>query len=106
MAKTFDALVRRTTTKATRIKAAARTRELLEELLLAEVRKATGRTQKQVANELGMKQPSLSKLEKQADMQISTLRRLVEALGGKLEVIAQFPQGPVRLRQFDAGQRT
>jgi DNA-binding XRE family transcriptional regulator len=106
MAKSFDALVRRTTTKATRNKAAARTRELLEELLLAEVRKATGRTQKQLANELGMKQPSLSKLEKQADMQISTLRRLVEALGGTLEVIAQFPQGPVRLRQFDAGRRT
>ena len=34
-------------------------------------------------------------------MQISTLRRIVQALGGELEVIAKFPKGTVKLEQFD-----
>lgn len=97
MAKSFDALVRRTTAKATRARAAVRTKELLEELLLAEIRQAAGKTQRRLADELGMKQPSLSKLEKQSDMQISTLRRIVQALGGELDVIARFPHGAVKI---------
>jgi hypothetical protein len=45
-------------------------------------------------------QPSLSKLENQDDMQVSTLRRLIEALGGQLEIIAHLPKGDIRIRQF------
>jgi predicted XRE-type DNA-binding protein len=81
MAKSFDELVQRTTTKKTRQLAATRTRELLGELLLSEIRERAGKSQRQVAEVLGIKQPSLSKLEKQSDMQISTLRRIVNALG-------------------------
>jgi hypothetical protein len=44
---------------------------------------------------------SLSKLEKQSDMQISTLRKIVKALGGELEVLAKFPREPVKIDQFD-----
>jgi hypothetical protein len=33
-------------------------------------------------------------------MYVSTLRRFVEAMGGKLEIIAQFPDGTVRITQF------
>jgi DNA-binding XRE family transcriptional regulator len=101
MAKTFDELVKRTTTKRTRNLAAKRTRELLGELLISEVRKLRGKSQRQVAHELGIKQPSLSKLEKQSDMQISTLQRIVAALGGELEVVAKFPKGSVKIDQFD-----
>ena len=100
MAKTFDDLVRRTATETTRIRAARRTRELLDEMLLSEIRVASGKTQLQVADALGIKQPSLSKLEKQADMQLSTLRRIVSVLGGELEVVATFPKGKVKLEQF------
>jgi plasmid maintenance system antidote protein VapI len=100
MAKSFNELVKRTTTKKTRQRAAARTRELLGELLLSEIRELAGKSQQQVAEVLGMKQPSLSKLEKQSDMQISTLRRIVNALGGELEVVAKFPTGKVKLDQF------
>ena len=102
MAKSFDELVARTTTKQTRDKAARRARELLSELLLSEVRQRTGQSQQQVAETLGIKQPSLSKLEKQADMQISTLRKIIQALGGELEVLAKFPQGTILLSQFVA----
>jgi transcriptional regulator with XRE-family HTH domain len=101
MAKSFDALVMRTTTKRTRDRAARRTQELLQELLLSEIRKLAGKSQQEVADAIGIKQPSLSKLEKQSDMQISTLQRIVKALGGKLEVIAKFPKGTVKIQQFD-----
>jgi transcriptional regulator with XRE-family HTH domain len=100
MAKSFDDLVRHATTKRTRQRAAVRTRELLGELLLSEIRELAGKSQRQVADALGIKQPSLSKLEKQSDMQISTLRRIVTALGGELEVIARFPAGDVRIDPF------
>ena len=102
MAKSFDELVARTTTKQTREKAAKRTRELLSELLLSEVRQQTGQSQQQVADTLGMKQPSLSKLETKADMQISTLREIVQALGGELDVLARFPQGRSGWRNLPA----
>jgi predicted XRE-type DNA-binding protein len=105
MAKSFDELVQRTTTKKTRQLAATRTRELLGELLLSEIRERAGKSQRQVAEVLGIKQPSLSKLEKQSDMQISTLRRIVNALGGELEVVARFPEGTVKIGQFNQANR-
>ena len=105
MAKSFDELVQRTTTKKTRARAALRTQELLAELLLSEVRQLAGKSQRQVADALGIKQPSLSKLEKQSDMQVSTLQKIVKALGGELEVLARFPKGTVKIGQFDPSPR-
>ena len=105
MARTFDALVKRSTTPATRKKAARRTRELLAELFLSEVRKLSGSTQRELARKLGIKQPSLSKLEHQDDMQISTLTRIVEALGGELRVTACFPDVTVQVKPFDRPRR-
>jgi plasmid maintenance system antidote protein VapI len=105
MAKSFDELVKRTTTKKTQTKASRRTHELLGELLLREIRQMTGKSQQEVAQLLGIKQPSLSKLEKQCDMQISTLQKLVKALGGELEVLARFPKGTVKIDQFELSHR-
>ena len=101
MAKSFDELVERTTTAKTRSRAVTRTRELLRELLLSEIRELAGKSQREVADVLGIRQPSLSKLEKQSDMQISTLRRIVNALGGELEVVARFPDGTVKIEPFN-----
>lgn len=112
MAKSFEELVKRTTTKRTRELAARRTRELLREMLVGEVRKLAGKTQQQLADALGIKQPSLSKLEKQSDMQVSTLQRIVQALGGELEVIARFPkdagfpEDAVKIGRFGKSPRT
>ena len=105
MAKSFDQLVIRTTTKKTRARARRRTRELLAEMLLSEVRKRAGKSQRELAAALGIKQPSLSKLENQSDMQISTLSRIIAALGGKLEVIARFSNGAVKIEQFGATKK-
>jgi transcriptional regulator with XRE-family HTH domain len=78
----------------------ARAKEMMAEMLLAEIRKSVGLTQEELAATLGIKQPTLSRLESQADMQVSTLRNLIEALGGKLEIIVHMPGGDIRLTQF------
>jgi transcriptional regulator with XRE-family HTH domain len=101
MAKSFDQLVKKTTSQRTRDRAAVRTRELLGELLLSEIRKLSGKSQRQVAAALGIRQPSISKLESQSDIQISTLRKIIAALGGELELIAHFPKATVKINQFD-----
>lgn len=88
-----------------RLRVEARTKEMIEEMLLAELRALAGLTQEEVARKLGIKQPSLSKLESQEDMQISTLLRLVEALGGSLEIIAHMPTGEIRINQFHGPAR-
>ena len=73
---------------------------IMADMLLAEIRKQMGLTQKQLAKALDIKQPTLSKIESQEDMQIGTLSRIIEALGGELELIAHLPAGDVRLSQF------
>ena len=101
MAKTFDHLVSRTMSKASQKRAQERTKVLLREMLLSELRKATGYSQKTLAAKLKMKQPSLSKLENAGDMQVTTLQKIVRALGGELQIVCKFPKGDVRLVQFD-----
>ena len=76
-------------------------KEMMAEMLLADIRKSAGLTQEELAAALGIAQPSLSKLENQDDMQISTLRHLIQALGGELEIIAHLPKGDVRMLQFN-----
>jgi transcriptional regulator with XRE-family HTH domain len=83
-----------------------RTKELLAELPMAELRQLAGMSQRELAKVLGIKQPSLSKLENQTDIQVSTLQRTVEAIGGKLDVVARFPKGTVKIAPFGtAGRR-
>jgi DNA-binding XRE family transcriptional regulator len=87
-------------TAAQRERARARVKELQSEMLLSELRKFAGQTQQGLADELGVSQPCLSRMENQSDMQISTLGRIVESLGGQLELIAHMPAGDVVLTQF------
>jgi len=101
MAKSFKELVARTGNAKTRQIAERRTRELVAEMIVSEIREAFGKTQTQVAREAGIKQPSLAKLEAQSDMLISTLRKLMKAMGGELEVAVNFPDFRVRLKQFE-----
>jgi hypothetical protein len=71
--------------------------ELLE-LNLRAVRELVGKTQVDVAGVTKMRQADVSKMERRADHLLSTLRRYVEALGGELEVTANFGDKRVRLR--------
>lgn len=78
----------------------ARVKERRQEMLLAELRQLSGLTQQELAERLGISQPSLSQMEGQNDMQIKTLNRLVNSLGGELELIAHMPNGDISLTQF------
>jgi DNA-binding XRE family transcriptional regulator len=80
-----------------------RTAELIaEEATLRQVREARERSQEAVAKMLHIKQAAVSKLERRTDMYLSTLRSYIEAMGGKLEIIAHFPNQTVRITQFEA----
>ncbi len=78
-----------------------RTQELLAELPLQELRQARALSQQELAEVLGLNQATVSKLERRTDMYLSSLRRFVEAMGGELEVSANFPDGRVRIQLFE-----
>ncbi len=84
---------------AQRKKVEARAAELIaEEMTLRELRKARKLTQVRIAKELGITQDSVSRLEKRSDLLLSTLRKTVEAMGGNLSLVAEFPdRAPVVL---------
>ena len=88
-----------------RARAGARTREMMADMLLGEVRRLVGLTQEDLAKKLGIAQPTLSRLESQDDMQISTLRRLITGLGGSLELLVHLPTGDLRINQFEEPAR-
>ncbi len=75
-----------------RKKIEARAAELIaEEMSLRDLRKALTLTQKRIAETLGIGQDSVSRLEKRSDLLLSTLRSYIEAMGGRLSLIAEFP---------------
>ncbi len=74
----------------------ARYQELKQEVEgLRELRQIAGKAQLEIATTLNIKQPSVSKIEKQTDMYLSTLRSYVEAVGGTLELLVKLPQHPL-----------
>jgi DNA-binding XRE family transcriptional regulator len=77
--------------------AKARARRKMESMLIAQVRKQLGFTQTSVAKTMGVSQSALSQMESQDDLQLSTLRRLVKALGGELDIIARFGERSIVL---------
>lgn len=80
---------------ARRKKIAARAAQLIaEELTLQELRRARKLTQVRMAKKLGIGQDGISKIEKRTDLMISTLRKTVEAMGGRLSLVAEFPDRP------------
>lgn len=80
----------------------ARVFATLKQLPLLELRKARSLSQEQLAKELQTTQGEISKIEHRTDMYLSTLRRYVEAMGGELDIIARFKDGPVRISTFEA----
>jgi len=75
----------------------AQTQALIQEYeLLKALRQDRRVTQKQLAALMGIRQASVSKIENQDDMRLSTLRKYVEALGGELELRVRFADRDVR----------
>jgi transcriptional regulator with XRE-family HTH domain len=91
--------IRRGLDPARRKKINARAAELIaEQMTLQELRRARKLTQVRMAKKLGVSQDGISKLEKRSDLLLSTLRKAVEAMGGRLSLVAEFPdRNPVAL---------
>ena len=83
-----------------RTAADARATALDLEMDLAEIRRARLLSQEEIAQALHIRQSSVARLEKRADMYVSTLRRVIEAMGGELEIVARFPDHTVTIRNF------
>jgi len=66
----------------------------MELATLKDLLHASEKTQKELAELLGVGQDTISRLEKRSDMLLSTLRHYVESMGGELELVAQFPNRP------------
>ena len=82
-------------TPARRKRVEERAKELIaEEMSLQDLRKARKQTQVHVAKELGINQENVSRIERRSDLLISTLSGYVEAMGGTLRLIAEFPDRP------------
>ena len=89
--KTLDQKIKEVT-PARRRKIENRAAHLLaEELSLRELRHAHKLTQERIAETLGIGQDQVSRLEQRSDLLISTLRSYVEAMGGRLTLVAEFP---------------
>lgn len=75
-----------------RARVETRSAELIAEVEgLRTFRQIAERSQQEIAEKLGIKQPSVAKIEKQTDLYLSTLRRFVEAAGGTLELRVELP---------------
>ena len=99
MARNFKELEARMSPEA-RERAKAKALQMIEEMPLDELREALNLTQESLAETLHVKQPFISKVERRTDMYISTLRKMIEAMGGELEIRAILPNGVVRINQF------
>ena len=76
-------------------------RELRQEIHLTELRRALDISQEELGELLDKKQAAISRLERRSDMHVSTLREFIKALGGKLEIIASFPDASYHIKQFE-----
>lgn len=106
MAKNFKDLQAKMSQES-RPRSEAKAQQIIREMALDELRAARALTQEHLSKILGVKQSAISKLERRADMYVSTLRDFITAMGGTLEIRAVFPEGNVRITQFNAlGKRT
>ncbi len=74
-----------------------------EEMTLSDLRKAHELTQERMAEALHISQDGVSRIEKRSDFLLSTLRSYVEAMGGKLRLVVEFPhRKPITLANLDS----
>ena len=78
----------------------AKKRKLRARMPLYELRQAHRLTQQELAKTLKVGQPAIAKMERRTDMYVSNLRSYVEAMGGRLRVVAEFSDGDVDITNF------
>jgi DNA-binding XRE family transcriptional regulator len=81
-------------------RAAVKAKLLAEEMDLAELRRAFEMSQEELARTLGVGQAAIAKIERRADMYLSTLNRVITAMGGELRIVAQFGDRDVCIKHI------
>ncbi len=104
MAQKFERLFRKMSPEAQK-RVEKRANAEYQALALAELREAQDLTQVQLAKQLGIDQGAVSKIERRTDMYLSTLRNVIQAMGGKLELTAHFPSGEAHVVALCAAER-
>jgi len=78
-----------------------RAQAMLLEMALKDLRQKRHLTQQQLAERLNLQQAAVSKMENQSDIHVGTLQRIIAAMGGKLKLVAQFPDEEIVINQFE-----
>lgn len=100
MAKSYQEL-RKTMSPAAQTAAKDKALKMIQEIeALKELRTARQFSQARLAEALKTTQANVSKIEKRTDIYISTLRSYIEGMGGKLEILATFPDATIKIDQF------
>lgn len=81
-------------------RAATHTEAMLVEMGLQELRKSRQMAQVELANVLNIEQAAVSKTESRPDMYVSTLREYIRAMGGDLQLVAEFPDAKIKLNRL------
>lgn len=66
-------------------------------MTLRQLRKKHNLSQQEMADKLKIKQPAISKIEQRDDIQFNTLKTFIEALGGTLDIVANFPDEMIKI---------
>lgn len=83
----------------------AEVKRIIAEMPLHELRRARAFSQVSLARTMEVTQPSISRIENEADIYVGTLRDYVQAMNGRLRIVAEFPEGSYEISQFaDIGQ--
>lgn len=104
MTKPFSNLLERMSPES-RGRAEKRAYRLLKKITLSEIRQAVRLTQEELARRLRVDQAAISKIERQSDMLLSTLKRVLGGMGVELKVTAVFPEGEVPIQFAEPSQR-
>jgi len=83
-----------------RTRSRQRAKAIIRAMSLNEIRRARQVTQGTLASAMHTSQSEVSKIEQRRDTYVSTLHNYIRALGGELHIVAQFPDGAVRISQF------
>ena len=81
-------------------RAAERHKNLSHEVDLAMLRQARQLSQAQLAKKLHVKQPEVAKIERRADMLVSTLSGVLRAMGAELKIVAKFPDHEIQIHSL------
>lgn len=93
----WEDIARQTFTPDQRAESKAAARAEIERIGYRALRKARKLTQEEIAERLDISQPSVAALERRADIMLSTLAKYIDALGGRLEIKAVFPEASFNL---------